>query len=166
MKVNFELGENDKKKIKQFVLPVAITDFLHMFLGTAYPWGSSNGCRDHIWMKIIVGDAYIIGAVIFSFFSINRLFRDVKKITYNNFLPSEAFLTECSNAYIPSGMYRSVEWNKPLQNQHPVKDASLTGCGNSFSTERSIPNGMQFRECRALQVIYFSLLKQKDNSKY
>jgi hypothetical protein len=34
-----------------------------------------------------------------------------------------------SNAYIPAGMYRSVEWNKPLQNPHPVEDASLTDAG-------------------------------------
>jgi hypothetical protein len=34
-------------------------------------------------------------------------------------------------AYIPLGMYRSVERNAPLQSLHPVKDASLTGCRNS-----------------------------------
>jgi hypothetical protein len=39
-------------------------------------------------------------------------------------------ITFCK-AYIPLGMYRSVERNVPLQSLHPVKDASLTGCRNS-----------------------------------
>jgi hypothetical protein len=52
----------------------------------------------------------------------------------SGFLPGEAFLTECSNAYIPSGIRASC-----------------------FSTGRSIPDGMQFRKSRPLQVIYFLL---------
>jgi len=44
---------------------------------------------------------------------------------------------------IPLGMYLSVERNNTPQKQHPVRDASLTGCKGrnvrSFSTERCIP---------------------------
>ena len=47
---------------------------------------------------------------------------------------------------IPSGMHLSVEKRNASQKQHPIKDASLTGCTGrcvwSFSTERHIPNGM------------------------
>jgi hypothetical protein len=32
------------------------------------------------------------------------------------------------NAYIPVGMYRSVEWENVINALHPVRDASLTGC--------------------------------------
>ena len=47
---------------------------------------------------------------------------------------------------IPLGMHRSVERKNNPQKQHPVRDASLTGCSErdvrTFSTERHIPNGM------------------------
>ena len=47
---------------------------------------------------------------------------------------------------IPSGMHLSVERRNTTQKQHPVRDASLTGCrGRSiqtFSTKRNIPNEM------------------------
>jgi len=58
------------------------------------------------------------------------------------------FVNFCK-AYIPSGMYRSVERN------NAQKSASRQGCILNrmqaikvmrFSTERSIPDGMQFRE--------------------
>jgi len=76
-------------------------------------------------------------------------------------------------AYIPSGMYLSVETNRQTQSRilsgmhlsvafgdtphtlHPVGDASLTGCkrgGNmTFSTERCIPDGM-LTECNYPQL--------------
>ena len=50
---------------------------------------------------------------------------------------------------IPLGMYLSVGQSNTRQVQHPVRDASLTGCCvsgySSFSTERHIPNGMSER---------------------
>ena len=54
-------------------------------------------------------------------------------------------MIEFSNR-IPLGMHRSVKWRNTLQKQHPVRDASLTGCTErsvqTFSTERYIPIGM------------------------
>ena len=39
---------------------------------------------------------------------------------------------------------------------HPVRDASLTGCRQdssfAFSTERCIPNGIQFRKSKPLKL--------------
>ena len=53
-------------------------------------------------------------------------------------------MIEISN-FIPLGMYRSVKRSSTMQKQHPVRDASLTGCAGKnicpFSTERLIPNG-------------------------
>jgi len=47
---------------------------------------------------------------------------------------------------------------------HPVRDASLMGCRRdssfAFSTERCIPNGIQFKTMKPLQVIYFSFLNK------
>ena len=47
---------------------------------------------------------------------------------------------------IPLGTPRSVERRTTPQKQHPVRDASLTGCRGrnirTFSTERHIPDGM------------------------
>ena len=47
---------------------------------------------------------------------------------------------------IPSGMHLSVDRIQTPRMQHPVRDASLTGCTGrniqTFSTERHIPDGM------------------------
>jgi hypothetical protein len=56
-------------------------------------------------------------------------------------------MIEFCNLYIPLGMCRSVKRDNNNQTQHPVRDASLTGCKRydivAFSTERCIPNGIR-----------------------
>ena len=70
---------------------------------------------------------------------------------------------EFCKTYIPYGMYRSVEIDRALYVRHPVRDASLIGCKEKdttiFSTERCIPNGIQFQKFIPLCVIYFSFLR-------
>ena len=51
------------------------------------------------------------------------------------------------NAHIPSGMCRSVERENAHQNQHPVRDASLTGCGGSTS-RHFLPSDAFLTECK------------------
>jgi hypothetical protein len=59
-------------------------------------------------------------------------------------------------AYIPSGMYCSVEWNTPLQSLHPVKDASPTGCGNSGGIF-FLPSEAFLTECRSVNADHYKL---------
>jgi hypothetical protein len=59
-------------------------------------------------------------------------------------------------AYIPYGMYRSVEWNKPLQSLHPVKDAFLTGCGSRASCF-FLPSEAFLTECRPVNAEHYRL---------
>jgi len=68
-------------------------------------------------------------------------------------------MIEFCNSYIPSGMCRPVE-----QNNISSKPASRQGCilnrmqergVTAFSTERSIPNGIQFQKIKSLQIVYF-----------
>ena len=65
-------------------------------------------------------------------------------------------MIEFSNR-IPLGMHLSVERRNTPQKQHPVRDASLTGCTGlcvwSFSTERHIPNGMS-KNCYMFFIFY------------
>ena len=59
-----------------------------------------------------------------------------------------------TNAHIPSGMYLSVDWDNNQPQPHPVVDASLAGCKRDIvasSTERRIPNGMQFHKFKPLK---------------
>ena len=72
-------------------------------------------------------------------------------------------MIEFSNC-IPLGMHRSVERRNTLQKQHPVRDASLTGCTErsvrTFSTERNIPIGM------SKTVICFFIFHEDDDMYY
>ena len=73
---------------------------------------------------------------------------------------------------IPLGMHLSVERRNISQKQHPVRDASLTGCTRRslwiFSTERHIPNGMRCTEpaevTKLLYVYYFHSIIELENN--
>ena len=74
-------------------------------------------------------------------------------------------MIEFSNR-IPLGMQLSVERSNTPQKQHPVRDASLTGCKErsvwSFSTDRHIPNGMSKTAiCFLFFIPYMLFFKQE-----